>query len=106
MNSAGGAPLYDLYKSRWIMFSSVFIAIFFAFVYIKFMDWCALQCAWLSVITVGLGLFGAGYLLWSVRDYQMTVNVNYDQNTMTWLWWGAIGFWTVGAIYVLCLVCY
>ena len=25
---------------------------------------------------------------------------------MTWLWWGAVGFWTIGGLYVLCLICY
>ena len=78
LNSSAGAPLYDLYKSRWVLFSSVFVAIFFAFLYIKFMDWCAFQCAWISVITVGLGVFGIGTLLWMARSNELTNNPNYD----------------------------
>jgi hypothetical protein len=40
--ATSGAPLYDVYKARWMILWSVFIAIFFAFLYIKFMDLCAL----------------------------------------------------------------
>lgn len=106
MDSAGGRSLYDLYKARWILFSSVFVAIFFAFLYIKFMDWCAFQCAWISVIVVGLGVFGLGTLLWIVRSDELATNPSPDPTAMTWLWWGAVGFWTVGGLYTLCLLCY
>ena len=106
LNSAGGAPLYDIYKSRWVLVSSVFIGIFYAFLYIKFMDWCALQCAWISVITVGLALIGGGFTCWFVRaDWMNDANMSEDNDITTWLFWGAIVFWIVSALYVLCLWC-
>jgi solute carrier family 44 (choline transporter-like protein), member 2/4/5 len=106
MNSAGGAPIYDLYKARWVLFASVFIGIFYAFIYIKFMDYCALQCAWVSVITVGLALIGGGFLCWFVRDDMLTNHsVADDSDLPTYLFWSAIVFWIVSALYVLCLWC-
>jgi choline transporter-like protein 2/4/5 len=104
LNSASGAPIYDVYKARWIIFSSVWIAIFFAFVYIKFMDWCALQCAWISVVTVGLGLIGFGTLCWVVRNSELQ-SANPNETSITWLFWGSIIFWVVSALYCLCLAC-
>lgn len=105
---ARNSPLYDFYQTRWIIFGSVFLAIFFAFCYIKFMDWCALQCAWLSVITVGLGLIGSGTWCWIIRNNIMS-SATFDpatpNDTVTWLWWGAIILWTISGLYVLCLVC-
>lgn len=68
LNSAGGAPIYDLYKSKYVILGSVGISIFFAFCYIKFMDYCALQCAWISVVVVGLGFIGGGTACWLVRN--------------------------------------
>ena len=66
-SSVGGAPIYDIYKARWILIYSVGIAIIYAFVYIKFMDWCAYQCAWLSVITVQIALVAGGYVCFALR---------------------------------------
>lgn len=107
-NAARSSPLYDFYQTRWVIFGSVFLAIFFAFCYIKFMDWCALQCAWLSVITVGLGLIGSGTWCWILRN-NIVSDSNYDpavdKENATWLWWGAIILWTISGLYVLCLVC-
>jgi hypothetical protein len=40
--------------------------------YIKFMDWCALQCAWVSVVTVGAGLIGGGALCWVANGNQVS----------------------------------
>ena len=66
--NTGGSSLYDVYKSRWIIFGSVFVAILFAMIYIKFMDLCALQVAWVSVILVQLGLIPGGFICWYVRS--------------------------------------
>lgn len=67
LNSSAGVPIHDVYVSRWFIFYSIFVAVFVAFFYVKLMDWFAYQVAWISVIVVGSGLIGGGYLCWNVR---------------------------------------
>lgn len=106
LSTSGGEPIYDLWKSRWALFYSVFVAIFFAFLYIKFMDWCAVQCAWISVITVQLGLAGGGVLCYFVRDDLLKKeNILRGSNGEHWLIAGIVIFGTLGLIYFLCLIC-
>lgn len=69
---AGGSPLYDVYKTRWFILGSVLVAIVNALLYIKFMDWCAMPCAWISVLTVAAGLVGIGTSCWLIREASMT----------------------------------
>lgn len=106
MAGAGSSPIYDIYATRWVIFGSVFIAIFFAFLYIKFMDLCALQCAWLSVFVVGLGFIGSGTWCWILRNQGLEKGTfAADSSTSDYLFWGAIILWVVSALYVCCLVC-
>lgn len=107
MNSAAGGPILDIYETRWIIFTSVFIAIVFALIYVKFMDLCAFQCAWASVILVGFGLVGTGSLCWMEYNERMVADADEETNSVSnAFWWGAIVAWTLSVLYVMCLICY
>jgi hypothetical protein len=70
------------------------------------MDWCALQVAWISVIVVGLGLGGGGFLLWWVRNSAIKGgSFDASADEAKWLLAGAIILWILTGIYVLCLGC-
>jgi hypothetical protein len=42
LSSKGVDPINDLYKARWVIVGSVFVGIFYTFIFMKFMDKCAL----------------------------------------------------------------
>lgn len=52
MSTPVGSYLHDLYESRQVILICAGLAFFFAFAYVKFMDWCAYGLAWLSVIMI------------------------------------------------------
>jgi Plasma-membrane choline transporter len=95
-----------MYKARWVIFASIFISIFYTFVFMKFMDKCALQCAWISVVVVQLGLVGIGFLCWFARDnFIKTGEIEPDSKTSKWLLASTFVFWFVSACYCICLTC-
>ena len=105
-SAKGFDPLNDFYKSRWVILASVFVAILYTFIFMKFMDYCALQCAWISVIAVQLGLIAAGGLCWLARnDFLQKGTLHIGDNSEKWLLATAAIFWIVGLMYCLCLTC-
>lgn len=70
------------------------------------MDYCALQCAWISVIIVQLGLVGGGVLCYFVRDSLLNEGkILKDSSGDHWLLAGIVIFGTFGLLYFLCLMC-
>lgn len=96
-----------MYKARWLLLGTVGIGIFYTFIFMKFMDKCALQCAWISVIAVQLGLIGGGFLFWFARnDYIYHNGINTQaKSTENWLLGLAMLFWVLGSLYAICLCC-
>lgn len=42
----------DLYKSRWIILTSIAICFVITLIYVKLMDWFAVYMAWISIILI------------------------------------------------------
>jgi hypothetical protein len=70
------------------------------------MDYCALQCAWISVIVVGLGFIGGGSACWMVRnDGLESGTIAAGSSGDNWLMAGAIILCVISGLYCLCLAC-
>jgi hypothetical protein len=50
--TGAGSVALDIYKARWVMLISIFLAVIFSLLYIKTMDWCAFVLSWISVVLV------------------------------------------------------
>lgn len=61
-DSLGGSWAIDVYKSRWVIVTSIAIALVITLIYIKFMDWFAVYLAWISVLLIQAGLILIGIL--------------------------------------------
>ena len=106
LNHQGADPFKDMYKARWIILGSIAIAILYTFLFMVFMDKCAVQCSWLAVICVQLGLIGAGTLCWFARDdYIKNGDLTTEDKRSKWLLAFAFIFWFLGVIYCLLLTC-
>jgi len=51
-----------MYESRWVIFVSIFIALILALCYIKFMDWCAVYIAWITLVVIEIALVSMGVI--------------------------------------------
>lgn len=60
--------MMDVYDARWVITGGIVIAIVLTFAYIKFMDKCAYQLAWASVVLLFIFLAGSGFGAWYTRS--------------------------------------
>lgn len=106
LSGSAGSPINDMYKARWMILGSIGIAIFFTFVFMIFMDYCAVECSWLALLGVQLGLIGAGVFCWFARnDYMQTAALDPTDKTSKWLLVASGVFWLLSLIYFLVLAC-
>ena len=59
-----GGYIADIYKSRWVILTSIGIGIVITFIYIVLMRWFAGVLAWISVALVQFGLVMMGFFFW------------------------------------------
>lgn len=101
-NSFAGRGLEDLYNARWCLLVCVFLALFFAFAFVKFMDWCAFYVAWATIVLIELSLIGVGTFCWVYKDHLQ----DEGEDPTNWLEVGAYTSWSLAAIYLLLLACF
>ena len=50
-----------MYESRWCIVTCIAIALVFALIYIKLMDWLAVYLAWITIVVIEVALVLCGY---------------------------------------------
>lgn len=91
-----GSWVTDVYAARWVILTSIGIAVVIALLYIKLMDWFAVYVAWISVFLVEAGLIATGAMFYSYYH-----NVNRDNDGA---WWGMFVCWFFAGLYCLLLL--
>lgn len=64
-NYASDNYFVSMYESRWVVLTCIGISLLTALVYLKLMDWCAVQLAWVTIIFIEIALCALGYFSWA-----------------------------------------
>ena len=103
--SKSGSVIMDVYDARWVLAGGVVISIALTLIYIKFMDKCASQLAWASVVLLVLFLLGSGAAAWYTR-YSILKDDDPDNDYDSSLFYIAIVMWAIAGIFIMMILCF
>ena len=103
--SKSGSVMMDVYDARWVITGGIFISIVLTMIYIKFMDKCASQLAWASVVLLVLFLLGSGAAAWYTR-YTILKDDDPENDYDSTLFYIAIAMWAIAGIFIMMILCF
>ena len=103
--SKSGSIIMDVYDARWVLGGGLCIAVILTLIYVKFMDKCASQLVWASVVMLVLFLLGSGGAAWYTR-YTILKDDDPDNDYDTSLFYVAIVMWALAGIFIMLILCF
>jgi len=94
----------SMYESRWVILTCIGISLVIALIYLKLMDWFAVQIAWVTIVVIEICLIVMGYFTYTYSQGIKDTHGDRTNQSDT-LFWSAIGMWILAALYYLVLAC-